>query len=125
MWRVRSIIRLLAVYFLWLAIFRRNQELFGYNQELILTYVLGTSLVRALTLASRSVDVGGEIASGALSNYLLKPINYFHYWLSRDITDKLLNLSFVLVEVSLIIWLLKPPLFLQTNPFYLLTFLFS
>lgn len=123
MWRVRSVIRLLAVYFLWLAISKNQLSIAGYDQRLLLTYILGTSVIRALVMASRSVDVGGEIANGDLSNYLLKPMSYFHFWFFRDVADKILNLGFVIVEISLIIWLLKPTVFWQNNPFYLISFL--
>lgn len=124
-WRLRSVVKLLSIYFLWLAIFRRNQELLGYTQQLILTYILGTSVIRAITLSSRSVDVAGEIASGNLSNHLLKPISYFHFWFSKDLADKLLNLSLVSAELFLIFLLLKPHVFWQKNHFYLLSFAVS
>lgn len=123
MWRVRSLVRLLAVFFLWLAILKSRSEIFGYDQSLLLTYILGTSVLSALVLGSRSQQIGSEIAQGDLSNYLLKPINYFLYWLSRDLADKLLNLFFVFIELALIIWLLKPPLVSLPNPSIIFTFI--
>ena len=110
MWRVRSVMRLLLVYFLWLAVFSHSQTIFGYEKPVMLTYVLGTSILQALVLSSRSIDVGGEISSGDLSNYLLKPLNYFRYWFARDTADKLLNVVFVLIELGLFIVILKPAL---------------
>lgn len=123
MWRVRSVIQLLVVYFLWLAIVGKSEAIFGYEKQMILTYVLGTSILRSFVLGSRSIDVGSEIANGDLSNYLVKPLNYFANWLTRDLADKALNLIFVIFELTAIIIILKPPLFLQTNSLYLISFI--
>src|SRR5579883_278276 len=87
-WRVRVVINLLIMYFLWLAILPKGKQLFGYSQSLMLTYILGTSLLNAIVLASRSGEVGDEINNGDLSNFLLRPINYFSYWFAKDLGDK-------------------------------------
>jgi ABC-2 type transport system permease protein len=108
MWRVRVVVQLLTAYFLWLAVFSRNQLAFGYDRTQILTYILIGSIIRTLVLSQRSIDAQVEIASGDLSNYLVKPINYFRYWLARDGADKLLNLIFGLGELALVILLLRP-----------------
>lgn len=123
MWRVRNITALVTIYFLWLAIFRERGEILGYSQTLMLTYILATSILRAVILSSRTIDVAGEIVQGDLTLYLLRPLSYFKYWFTRDIADKVLNIGFAAVEISLLILLLKPPIFLQTNLVYLLGFL--
>lgn len=115
LWRFRSLVQLLVLYFLWQAAIPEGQVIFGYDQAKILTYILGTSIIRSFVLSSRSVDAAGEIASGDLSNFLLKPISYLKYWFAKDVTDKILNLFFSTIEISLIILLLKPPVIFQTN----------
>ncbi len=125
MWRVRSILQLLVVYFLWLAIFKEGGSFAGYEKQTILTYVLGTSVLRSFVLASRSQDIGAEIASGDLNNFLIRPLNYFANWMSKDLADKALNSIFVFVELALIIFILQPPLFLQTNPIFLSAFVIT
>jgi len=110
MWRVRVVVQMLAGYFLWMAVFNRNQVAFGYNQAQMLTYVLGGALIRTLVLSQRSVDVQVEISSGDLNNYLVKPINYFRYWLARDGADKLLNAVFGVGELAVLVILLRPPI---------------
>lgn len=124
-WRVRVVINLLIMYFLWSAILPSGKQLFGYSQSLMLTYILGTSLLNAIVLASRSGEVGDEINNGDLSNFLLRPINYFSYWFAKDIGDKAMNLAFSVVELTILYLLLKPHLFIQNNPFYLLGTLFA
>lgn len=125
MWRVRMVIQLLAVYILWQAIFRQNQQPFGYDFGILMTYLVGSSLLRSLVLSNKSLEAQTEIATGDLSNYLLKPINYFAYWFSRDISDKLLNGIFSVLEITLFMVIIKPPLFIQTNPVQLISFLLS
>ena len=126
MWRVRNILQIFIVFFLWDTIFSEPERvLFGYNRARILTYIFGLILVKAFVLSARAVDVAGEIARGNLSNYLLKPVSHFKYWLTRDVSSKGLNLVFAFCEIILLYFLLKPPFFLQSNPFYILMFLLS
>lgn len=124
MWRVRNVMQIFLVFFLWSTVFADPQtEIFGYNRDRILTYVFGILILRALVLSARAVDIAGEISRGDLTNYLLKPVSYFKYWFTRDISSKALNLSFAAVEATLLFAILKPPLFIQTNPAQIAAFL--
>ncbi|MCL4418828.1 ABC-2 family transporter protein [Patescibacteria group bacterium] len=125
MWRVRNIIQLLTIYFLWLVVLPPGKSILGYSHSLMLTYILGTSLIDSIVLSSRTYAVGEEINSGNLMNFLLRPINYFLYWFSKDIGDKAMNICFSIAELTLIFIILRPPFFIQTNPLYILLFIFS
>ena len=126
MWRVRNVLQIFLVFFLWDAVFSQNDRfIFGYDRGKILTYVFGLLIIRAAVLSARAVDVAGEVSRGDLSNYLLKPVDYFKYWLTRDFSSKILNLGFAAVEASLLYLILKPPFFLQTSPVFLFSFLLS
>jgi ABC-2 type transport system permease protein len=123
MWRVRNIIQIFLVFFLWDTVFSNtSRELFGYDRSRILTYIFGLLIVKSLVLSTRSIDVAGDISRGDISNYLLKPVNYFKYWLTRDFSSKVLNLIFAFFETVLLFVILKPPFYLQTNPITLLAF---
>lgn len=125
MWRVRNLFRFLVIYFLWWAIFSSKNTVFGYDQTKMLTYILLSSLVTSIVFSTRTADIGAEINQGDLSNLLLRPLNVFYYWAARDIGDKLLNIFFSIIEVSLLIFLLQPPLFFQTNTILLLAVFLS
>lgn len=125
MWRFRSVIMLLTLYYLWFAVYNYRPQIGNYTRELMLTYILGTSLLRIFVGGSRNVDVSAEISLGDLSNYLIKPLNYFYYWLTRDFADKALNLVLLVFELTLIFLLIKPPFFLQTNMIYLSGFILT
>jgi len=126
LWRFRNVLQILFTYFLWSTVYADpTKQIFGYDRGGILTYVFGIIVVRALVLSARAMDISNDIATGDLSNYLIKPINYFKYWFSRDLASKALNFSFAIVEFILLFILLKPPFFLQTNFPILLAFLVS
>lgn len=126
LWRVRNIFQIFLIFFLWSTVFENSKTIiFGYDRAKILSYVFGVMIVRALVFSSRSVDVANDIAHGDLSNHLLKPINYFKYWLTRDFSSKFLNLIFATFEFAILYLILKPPFFFQKDIYVLITFLFS
>jgi ABC-2 type transport system permease protein len=126
LWRVRNVFQILLTYFIWSTVFTNpGTQIFGYNREKILTYVFGIMIVRALVFSARAMDVSSDIAHGDLSNYLLKPLSYFRYWFTRDISSKVLNLIFAAVEFMILFMILKPPFFFQGNFLALFAFLVS
>lgn len=118
MWRLRTIFQFLTIYFLWLAIIPAKGEVFGWSQSLILTYILGGALLTSTIFSTRTHEIGDNIVKGDLSIFLVRPINYFAYWFSKDVGDKLMNISFALVELTILFLILRPPIFIQTDPFY-------
>ena len=115
LWRVRSVMQLVVTYFLWWAIFSQHTELFGYTQSMMLTYILLGAIVRPLVMGTRTQEVGGMINDGSLSNYLIRPMHVFRFFFFRDIGDKTLNILFAVGEIALLLFFLRPPVFLQTN----------
>jgi len=124
-WRLRNILGLLTGYFFIKVVFGQEKILYGYDLEKILTYIFSVSVLRAVIFSSRVADLAGVIQTGDLTNLLLKPISTLRYYFSRDLADKVLNISFSLLELGVIIYLLKPPFFLQKNLFSLILFIFS
>ena len=99
MWRLRNVMQIFLVFFLWDTVFSDPKRVvFGYDRERILTYVFAILIVKAFVLSARAVDVAGDISRGDLTNYLLKPLSYFKYLFTRDISSKSLNLLFATVE---------------------------
>lgn len=126
MWRLRNVLQVFAVFYLWDTVFSdTSKTLLGYDRSQILTYVFLVLFVKAIVFSTRSIDVAGEISRGELTNYLLRPINYFYYWLTRDLSSKALNIGFSIAETIILIIVLKPPFFLQTNLLYLGLFLIA
>lgn len=126
MWRVRNVMQFLLLFFLWNTVYQDpSRVVFGYDKAKILTYVFGILVIRAIVFSARAVDVAGDISRGDITNLLLKPINFFKFWLTRDISSKGLNLIFAAVEFSILFLILRPPFFLQTDPATLIAFIIS
>jgi ABC-2 type transport system permease protein len=126
MWRLRNIFRIIVTYFLWNTVFAGSSQIFfGYNRSGIFTYVFSLMAVIAIVSSARSQDIVNDIASGDLSNYLVKPINYFKYWFTRDMASKVLNLAFAAIEFSVLFYIFKPDLYFQNNIYSLLAFFVS
>lgn len=127
LWRLRSMIHVVVFIYLWRAIYANSpsQVILGYEIQDIMTYALLLIFVRSLVISSKSIDLSAQISSGDFSNLLLKPVGTFKYWLMRDFGSKALNLTFSFFEMSLIIYLLKVDLFIQTDPVQIIIFLLS
>jgi ABC-2 type transport system permease protein len=116
LWRFRAFVSLIIRYYLWLAVYESTQSIFGYTESQMLTYVLLSTIISSFVLATRTPDVAGQILNGDVINFLLKPFSFFGYFLTRDFADKLLNFIFSIFEVWLLFLLLKPTLFINTDP---------
>ncbi len=115
LWRVRNVLNLLIIYFLWNSVYEYKKIIFAYSKEEMLTYILFASIMSAIVLASRTTDIASEIVSGAIINYLTKPLSFFSTILSREFADKILNGFFSIIEFVLFIIFLRPPFFIQEN----------
>lgn len=125
LWRIRNVMQLLLVYFIWWTVFKSQNQLFGYTISTILTYVLVAVLLRAVVLSTKVTDMIDSINSGSIVNFLVKPLGFIRYFLARDTADKLFNISFYIIEVSLFFLILKPPIIIQTNFQILIIFLLA
>ncbi len=126
LWRFRNILRLLMTFFLWRGIFVSNNKVFGYNQPEIFAYIFLVLVIQTIIFSAPSADnIGGEISSGDLSNYLVKPISYLKYWFTRDLASKLLNIIFAFMEILLLWFVLRPNIYLPADIFSILGFVIS
>jgi len=117
LWRFRNVLRILMTYFLWNSIFSQNKIAFGYTKEQMMTYVFLVLLVTSFVMSAPSNDnVGGEISDGTLNNFLIKPVGYLRYWLTRDWASKLLNMLFAVFEFFLLWFLFRPQIYLSQSP---------
>jgi len=109
LWRVRNVLRVLMTFFLWHSVFSSNKMAFGYTGQQMFAYVFLVLIITSFVMSAPSNDnIGGEIGGGNLNNFLVKPIGYLKYWLTRDWASKLLNLLFAGVEITLLWFLLRP-----------------
>jgi len=122
LWRVRVVVSILISYFLWSTVYQNTKVIFGYGQSQMLTYILLTIFINGIVLSTQTSRVAEEINRGSLSNFLVRPIDYFSYNLSRDMADKIVNTFFSVFEFIILLVILNPPVVLQTNVYLLLLF---
>lgn len=124
-WRIRTVLQLLLVYFIWWSVAQSQTQFFGYTTSTILTYVLVAAFIRAIVLGTRVTDLIDAINTGGVVNFMIKPLGFVRYYLVRDVADKLFNIGFFIIEVSLLIFLLKPPIIVQTETITLIFFILA
>ncbi|KKR21430.1 MAG: hypothetical protein UT48_C0008G0007 [Parcubacteria group bacterium GW2011_GWE2_39_37] len=125
LWRLRSITILLVFYFLWLNLIKENSVFAGFSQSQIFTYFLLINLLRPIVFDGQQRRMAQEINDGSFSRYLIMPINHFLYEFSRQLSNKVINLFFAIVEVVIFILVLKPPLTIPSDPQIWLFFFLS
>jgi ABC-2 type transport system permease protein len=116
MWRVRQVFVFLIPFFIWRAVLGQGGDIYGYSFAAIMTYLFGTTILRSLVMGSRTIDLGWMINSGSLTIPLMRPINIFSFFFIRDLADKLFNLTFMFLEIPLILLVFHPPVYLQSSP---------
>lgn len=125
LWRVRVILTILIIFYLWLAVYSGTSTAFGYRKIEMLTYVLLTLFINGIVFSTQTFKIAEEINFGTLSNFLIKPVSYFLYNLARDLADKFLNIFFSVIEFIILIYLIRPEIFIQTDPFIIAIFCLS
>ncbi len=125
LWRVRNIFNLIFIYFLWTSVFVHRPSIFSYTQDKLVSYILLITLLSSLILSTRTIDVGADIVSGDIMNYLLKPFSFFKFVIGRDIADKVVNILFSVGEILILLLILNPRLFIQKDLVSYLLFFFS
>lgn len=91
-----------------------------YSQAELLTYVLISSLFSSTAFVYGMHTIADEINFGDLTNYLLRPINYFGYWISRLAAERSLLLIGGGLQVLFLLWLFSSSSFIfQTNVWHL------
>lgn len=122
--QTRAILLLVTLYFLWSNVFQSRINLFNFNQEQIITYVLLAIILRQFILNSAAGDqIAGELQSwGKFFSYLLRPIGYFRYWFTVDAVYKFTSLISIILFVLIFIRIFNITLSKPTGFLYILLF---
>jgi len=123
LWRLRSLVQILALFFFWLAIFKLGGEFLSYGKEEMLTYLVGIVFLKSFVLASRTANLAGRIKSGSLTKELIRPWGIFKSFFTCDLVDKALNLVFAVAEIGLIFYYFKFTFFFPKSFWNIVAFL--
>ncbi len=99
--RLRNILVMLLLYYVWLTVTKKSGKFAGYLQTELITYVFGINILRAVIFGAQSKQVASVINDGSFSTYLTMPINYFARTFSAEFAQRSLSLVTALAEVIL------------------------
>ncbi len=94
---------------LWKAIFGTNEYIAGFTIVMMLWYLVMTESI--VTSQSRVLeDIGDELISGNITNYLNKPYNYILYKFSTSIGASLLKFAITFIAGSIVVYIFIGPM---------------
>ena len=105
-----------SLYSFWTALIGDKPTFLGYTHAQMITYVLALNILRSFVFTGRGWQLVGEIASGRISSYLVRPLSYHGYALALDLAQKTVHVAASIFEVGLLVLLVKGDLFLPRNP---------
>jgi len=123
--RLRSVLVMVLLYFVWLALTKKSGRFAGYSQAELVTYVFGINFLRSVIFGAQSRQVASDINEGALSAYLTKPVNYLLRTFAAEFAQRSLYAVTALGEVLLFLLLLKAHLLVQRDAAVLALFALS
>ncbi len=105
-----------SLYAFWTALIGDKAAFLGYTRPEMLTYVLALNILRSFVFTGRGWQLVGEISSGKISSYLVRPLSYHGYALALDLAQKTVHVAAAVFEVSLLAVLVRGELFLPRDP---------
>lgn len=123
--RLGGIAVMVSLYCFWKTLLAGKPSFLGYSYPQMLTYVLGMNVLRSFALTGRGWELVGEISSGKISSYLVRPINYHGYALSLDLSQKSVHVAAAILEIGVVILVFKAPFYVPQTALSGVLFLFS
>jgi len=105
-----------SLYSFWSALLGDKTSFLGYTRSEMLTYVLVINVLRSFVFTGRGWQLVGEISSGRISSYLVRPVSYHGYSLALDMAQKTVHVTSAFLEVALLAWLVPGGIFLPRDP---------
>ena len=103
-----NILRIGVLLYLWNAIYQSDGRLGNYSLPDLITYYLLQLIISSVVLSYVSWEIVDQIREGTFSNFLIRPVNYLHYWFTLNLSWKLFEglmvsvggglLSFILID---------------------------
>ncbi|KKU90901.1 MAG: hypothetical protein UY21_C0015G0016 [Microgenomates group bacterium GW2011_GWA1_48_10] len=105
---------------LWGTIFRGKQSVGGFDLGQIVTYYILVELIDIFYMTASARVLTRDINTGDLSNYLVKPINYWNYLLFYSYGNQLGYVSLGIVILLVASRILPSLFFVQTNIIFII-----
>ena len=114
--RVGGVAVIVSLYYFWMALLGDGNSRLGYSPSQMLSYVLVMNLLRSFVFTGRGWELVGEISSGKISSYLVRPVSYHGYCLALDMAQKTVHLAAAFIEVGILALLVQAPLYFPAKP---------
>lgn len=114
--RLGGVAILLSLYYFWSALMGGKEAFLGYSGTQMLSYILAMNVLRSFVITGRGWELIGDISSGRISSYLVRPLSYRSYSLSLDLAQKTVHVAAAFLEIGALILLFRIPLYLPQNP---------
>lgn len=88
--------------YLWSTIYGQGQHVGNYTLSELTTYYLLQLMINSIIFSYVSWDIIDNIKDGYFSNFLSKPLDYYLYWFTVNLSGKLLEAVFVILAVGFI-----------------------
>lgn len=125
MGRIRNIIVLLLLYYVWLTLSAGNGQFAGLSAQELTTYVFLASILRRLLFGGDSRQISQDINEGRFSIYLTKPLNHFVFNYFEESAERVIQVGMSIIEAIIIGFILHINFFTQTEIATLLLFVAS
>ena len=109
--------------FLWTAIYGEGGRLGPYSLSEMMTYYLLQFVINTVVLSYVSWEIIDHIREGFFSHFLVKPINYFAYWFTINLSGKLFETVLILLAAAGIGLVVGPHVAFPSDPRTYATFL--
>lgn len=119
-YRVGEMFEVLVLVFMWSAIYGDRTLIRGFTLQEMLTYVLIGNLFNVMVRSWAHQVVSRQIHEGTLSNFLVQPVNYFHYFIFREIGRHSLPTGFSILSQLLVMAFFYSVIIINTSALVLL-----
>ena len=109
--------------FLWTAIYREGGSVGAYSLSELVTYYLIQFVINTVVLSYVSWEIIDQIREGFFSHFLVKPVNYFAYWFTINLSGKLFETILILLAVAGFGLVVGPSVSLPSDPLTYASFL--
>ncbi len=120
-----NILRIGVLLYLWNAIYQSEGRLGDYSLPDLITYYLLQLIISSVVLSYVSWEIVDQIREGTFSSFLIRPVNYLHYWFTLNLSWKLFEGLMVLVGGGLLSFILIDYISIPSRPSTVLYFFIS
>ena len=97
MFRLSDVVELVAQLVIWMAVFGTRDVVSGYQQNEMITYVIIGYTAHVMTRNFLNQAVSDDIEKGTLSQFLVKPMQYISYIMTREVGRNGLTWTFSVI----------------------------